>query len=197
MNFLKILPLSRVRLDVLLEIYAEREDYLRNIAKKLKLNPSLAFNVLNRLYDAKFTMKKRVGKEVQYSLNKNRDYEILTKLLEEYHLEKILDRSKILKTAIGLLLNNKELINSSYKIYLFGSYVLGDYTKRSDIDILFANENRKLVGKTCREISAIMGNKLDPLIYTKKKFKSDLLKQEPLLNSIVNNVKNRAIIQEK
>jgi len=195
MNFLKILPLSKGRLDVLFEIYAEGEDYLRNISRKLKMNPSLAFNILNRLYGSKFIIKKKTGREVQYSLNKNRDYEILAKLLEEYHLEKIIDKSKALKTAINLLINNKELMKSSYKIYLFGSYVSGNYSKKSDIDILFVNQNRKLVGRTCREISVIVGTDLNSLIYTKKKFKSDLSAQEPLLNSIANNVKNRAIVK--
>ena len=45
MNFLKILPLSKRRLDVLFEIYARGEDYLRNISKNLKMNPSLTFNI--------------------------------------------------------------------------------------------------------------------------------------------------------
>ncbi len=195
MNFSGILPLSKRRLDVLLEIYAEGEDYLRNISKKLKMNPSLAFNVLNKLYGAKFLTKRKVGKEVQYSLNKGRDFEILKKLLEEYHLEKAIEGSNMLKAAINLLINNKELINSSNNIYLFGSYVLGNATKNSDIDILFINEDRRLVGKACREISVILGNELNPLIYTKNKFKSDISKKEPLLDSIVNNVKNRAVIK--
>lgn len=195
MNFLKILPLSKRRLDVLFEIYAGGEDYLRNISKKLKMNPSLAFNILNKLYDTKFLIKKKVGKEVQYSLNKNRDYEISIKLLEEYYFERTINKSKTLITAVNLLINNKELIESSYRIYLFGSHVLGNYTKESDIDILFVNENRKLVGKACREISMIAGKELNPLIYTKKKFKSDLYKKEPLLNSIVNKVRNRVIIK--
>jgi len=195
MNFLKTLPLSKGRLDVLFEIYAEGEDYLRNISKKLKMNPSLAFNILNKLYDAKFLTKRKLGKEVQYSLNKSRDFDILVKLLEEYNFERILERSKILKTTINLLVNNKELIKSSDKIYLFGSYVSGSPTKKSDIDMLFVNENRKLVGKTCREISVITGIDINPLIYTKKKFKADLSNKEPLLSSIVNNIKNRAVIK--
>jgi len=195
MNFLKILPLSRRRLDVLFEIYAEGEDYLRNISKKLKMNPSLTFNILNRLYNTKFLVKRKVGKAVLYSLDKNRDYEILIKLLEEYHLEKVVEKAKVLQTIINFLINNKELIDSSYKIYLFGSYVLGNYTEKSDIDILFVNENRKLIVKTCREISSLVGKNLNPLIYTRKKFKSELQKKEPLLDSIVNKIKNRAIIK--
>ncbi len=197
MNFLKILPLSTRRLDVLFEIYAEGEDYLRNISKKIKMNPSLAFSILNKLHQSQFIVKRKVGKEVQYSLNKNRDYELVTGLLEEYHLEKAINKSRSLKAAINLLINNKELIASSEKIYLFGSSVLGDYTTESDIDILFVNEDRHLVGKSCREVSVIVGESLNPLIYTKKQFKSDLSKKEPLLSSIVNTVKNRIIIYQK
>jgi predicted nucleotidyltransferase/DNA-binding transcriptional ArsR family regulator len=195
MNFLKILPLSRRRLDVLFEIYAEGEDYLRNISKKLKMNPSLAFNILNKLYNTKFLVKRKIGKEVLYSLDKNRDYKILIKLLEEYRIEKVVERAKVLQTIINFLISNKELIDSSYKIYLFGSYVSGNYTEKSDIDILFVNENRKLIVKTCREISSLVGKNLNPLIYTRKKFKSELQKKEPLLDSIVNKIKNRAIIK--
>jgi len=195
MNFLNILPLSERRLDVLFEIYSEKENYLRKLSRKLKMNPSLTFKILKKLYQANFILRREVGKEIQYSLNNNRDYNILIKLLEEYYFEKAINKSRALKTAINLLINNKELMNSSYKIYLFGSYVLGNNNKESDIDILFVNEKRKLVGKTCREISMIVGKNINPLIYTKKKFKSDLVKQEPLLNSIVNNIKNRMIIK--
>ena len=195
MNILKLLPLNKGSLDVLFEIYAEGEDYLRSISKKLKMNPSLVFNVLNKLYNSKTVIKRNKGKEVQYSLEKNRDYELLIRLLEEYHLEKIINQTNILKTMINLLINNAELMNSAYKIYLFGSYVSGHPTEKSDIDILFVGENRKLISKECREISMIIGVDINPLIYPKKKFKSDLSKKEALLSSIVNNIKNRAIIK--
>jgi len=195
MNLLKILPLTKGRLDILLEIYLKKEDYLRNLSKKLKINPSQTFHILNRLYDTKFITKRRIGKEVLYSLNKNRDYKILIKILEEYHLEKTVERSKNLRTVFNLLMNNRELIDSSEKILVFGSYVSGSPTKKSDVDILFINKNKKLVGKSCREISLIAGKELNPLIYTREKFNSDLGKNEPLLDSIVNNLKNRVVVK--
>ncbi len=91
MNFLKLLPLSKRRLDVLLEIYTAKEDYLRSISKKLKMSPSLTFHILNKLHHSQFIVKRKTGKEIQYTLNKNRDYDLLLKLLEEYHLEKIMN----------------------------------------------------------------------------------------------------------
>lgn len=194
MNFLHLLPLSKGKMEVLLEIYAG-QDYLRSISKKLHMNPSYTFILLHQLHDAKVIVQKKRGKEVEYFLNQNRDYSLLVQLLEEYHLEKIIEKSKILKVLINLIINNKELMNSCHNIYLFGSYVSGDYTEESDIDILGVTENRKLVGKTCREISIIVGKELSPLIYTPKKFKSDLAASEPLLSSIVNNVKNRVVVK--
>jgi len=195
MNFLKILPLSERRLDVLFEIYVNGEDYLRSISKKLKMNPSLTFNILKKLYVSKFIVKRKQGKEILYSLNKNRDYEFLVKFLEEYYLEKVIEKSKTLNSVVNLLINNKEVMNSSYKIYLFGSYILGDRKKESDIDILFVNEDQKLISKTCREISVIVEKDLNPLIYTKKKFKEELIKKEVLLDSVVKNVRNRVILK--
>lgn len=195
MNFLKILPLSKSRLDVLWVIYAEGEDYLRNISKKLSMNPSLTFNILNKLHHSQFLVKRKLGKEVQYSLDRNRDYELVVKLLEEYNLEKVMAKSKTLMTLITLLTNNRELMVSSRKICLFGSYVLGNYTNESDIDILFVHSDRKLVGKACREISVVVGKELNPIVYTLKKFQSELKNKEPLITSIVHTIKNRVIIK--
>jgi len=195
MNFFKILPISKGRLDVLFEIYAKGEDYLRRISKNLKMNPSLTFNILKKLHHSQFIVKRNLGKEVLYSLNRNRDYDLLVSLLEEYHFEKTAEKVKSLKPMINLLINNKELMESSHGIYLFGSYVLGNYNKESDIDLLFINEDRKLVGKACREISIIIGKNINPLIYSKEKFHSDLSKKEPLLDSVVNKVQNRVVIK--
>ena len=195
MNFLQLLPLSRPRLEVLFEIYAEREDYLRHIAKRLTMNPSLAFSILKKLHQTGFIMKRKVGKEVQYSLQPDRASDLLVGLLEEFHLEKALERSVELKTVITLLLNNKLVLSSSQRIYLFGSFALGNFTKESDIDILFVTAKPKLISRNCREISAVVGRTISPLIYTQKKFQQELSAQEPLLSSIVNTVRQRVVIK--
>ncbi len=195
MNLIKMLPLNRSRLDVLLEIYSEREDYLRNISKKIKMNPSLLHRILNKLHSSGIIEKKQVGKEIQYYLNKNKDYDLVKRILEEYKLEKAIERSQILKSALNLIINNKEMFESNYKIFLFGSYANGSFSKESDIDILFVSENEKPVIKTCREISSIIGKTINPMIYSKENFKKELLKKEALLSSIVKVIKNRAVIK--
>ncbi len=195
MNFMKILPLSKVRMNVLFEIYAEGSSYLRSISKNLDLNSSLAHRVLGKLTEAGFLMKEKKGQEVMYELSNNRDIGLILQLLEEYHLEKVLEKQEKLNVMLKLLLVNKEIMDSSSKIFLFGSYVLGDVKKESDIDICFVNEDRKLVGKVCREISQLLGVEVSPLIYSKKSFRTDLRGKEALLSSIYNNVRNRVIIK--
>lgn len=196
MNILKILPLSKQRLEVLFEIYAEGEDYLRNISKRLKMNPSLAFNILKKLYQAQFVDRRKVGKEIQYSLQRNRDYNLVVQLLEKFYLEKAMERSNQIKTAISLLICNKEVMSKCTKIYLFGSFVAGGDNTKSDIDLLFITEEKALVSKACREISLIVGKEINPLIYSNEKFRHELKNKEALLSSIINNIRNRAIIKK-
>ncbi len=195
MNLLKVLPLSRQRLEVLFEIYSEKEDYLRNISKRLKMNPSLTFNILKKLYQAQLLDKRQVGKEIQYSLQRNRDYSLAVQLLEEFYLEKAMESSKSVNTAITLLVNNKDVMDTCIKIYLFGSSVTGGDTEKSDIDLLFVTEEKTLVNKVCREITILVSREINPLIYSKEKFQQELKNKEALLSSIINNVKNRAIIK--
>ena len=96
---------------------------------------------------------------------------------------------------LSILYLKKDLLTKINSIILFGSVARGDFDKKSDVDILFINKNKKLVGKSCREISLIAGKELNPLIYTREKFNSDLGKNEPLLDSIVNNLKNRVVVK--
>lgn len=195
MNLKKILPLNSRRMDVLLEIYLEGQDYLRNISKKLKMNPSLTFKILNKLCEGKFLIKRKVGKEVFYSFDKNKDYEIILGFLEEYYLERIVSKSEMLQKTVNLLRSNQELINSSYKIYLFVPYTGEKPGEKSSIDILFVNEDKSSVEKACSNISSIVGKDIIPLIYTKETFYSELLRKGPLLESVVNQIKNRVVIK--
>lgn len=196
MNLLKILPLSRRMLDVMFEIYANDNAYLRGIAKTLRINPSLTARLLNKMYDAKILSKSKKGVEIIYSLNKSRDYGILVSLLEEYHLEKAGEKYSLLKTMISLLINNHDIYESSRYVCIFGSYAAGNASKDSDIDMLFVNDNAQMISKACREMSSVIGKKINPLAYSKKKYEKELAKKEPFLSSIINNVKNRLIIKD-
>ena len=118
MSFIKILPLSRRRLDVLFEIYAEKEDYLRNISNKLKMNPSLTFRILNRLYDAGFLIKRRIGKEIHQAFEKD-DLDTFGHLMDEHWNFK--------KSMSNMMSNNlfDEVYKKAKKAGAFGGKILG------------------------------------------------------------------------
>ena len=69
MNLLSLLPLGKNTLEVMLEIYSAKEDYLRNIEKKTKINPSLLHRILKKMLAAKAILLERKGKEVYYTLS--------------------------------------------------------------------------------------------------------------------------------
>lgn len=76
-----------------------------------------------------------------------------------------------------------------------GLNISGDFNKESDVDILFVNNDKKLVGKFCREILIVSGKDVNPVIYDRFKFKKELKNKEPFLGSILYDIKSRAIIK--
>lgn len=194
MSILTLLPLSQNKLRLLFEIYAEKEDYLRNIERKTQINPSLLHRMLTNLVQSGVVVKQKKGKEVYYSLS-SQEIKFWSSFLETYHRDKVLERNKDLKVLYQLLQANKKIFSSAEKIYLFGSQVNGGATTKSDIDLLFVAGNRAEIIKWCREVSIILGKELSPLIYTSNAFQKELNKPEPLLTSVVNNIKSRVILK--
>ncbi len=194
MTLIQALPIGKNKLKVLFEIYAEGEDYLRNVEKKTGINPSLIHRILKSLKEAEVISKKFRGKEAYYSFTKEGKCQFAD-FLELFHLEMAAERAKEIKTFLNLLLSSKRVVPLCKKIYLFGSFAFGEVKEGSDIDVLFVTNNRKEIMAWCQETSLVLGRDISPLIYTTSKFRSDLKKKEPLLNSIVNNIRNRVIIK--
>ncbi len=194
MSLLTLLPLSQNKLKLLLELYAEKEDYLRSLERKTKINPSLLHRMLGNLIQSGVIIKQKKGKEVYYSLT-SVDCQFWRLFLEIYHRDHILEINQDLKVLYQLLLANKKIFSNAEKIYIFGSQVSGGATSKSDIDLLFVGGNKVEIIKWCREVSIILGKELSPLIYTLNAFQKELDRHEPLLTSIINNIKNRIMLK--
>lgn len=195
MSLTRTLPITKIKLDILFEIYSEKENYLRNIAKNTRINPSLVHRNITLLYKAGMLEKREQGKEIFYSMKKNPLCKIVQSMLEEYSLEKAVSKSRALKSAVLLTINNHELMKKSKLILIFGSYAAGNFTQKSDIDMLIVTKDRNFAVKSCREISALVNKSINPVIYTPEKFKRELRKGEPFLCSIIKKIRNRIIIK--
>ena len=113
--------------------------HLRQIAKSLKLVPSTAMRVLNKLEKDSildFTME---GKNKTYSLKETP---------EARHFKYIAEHYRLLKTLQKPLIRNiyKEIIQmtSGELILIFGSYASSSETAKSDIDLYVETTDRKL-----------------------------------------------------
>ncbi|MBS3121239.1 nucleotidyltransferase domain-containing protein [Candidatus Woesearchaeota archaeon] len=193
MNITGGLPFTQNKLEVLLEIYAEGEDYLRNLEKKTSINPSLLHRILRAFVQAQMLKVQQKGKEVYYSFSEG-DTPFFTCFLERYYRDKIVYAQEPLRVIIKLLESNKDLSSFCERVYLFGSFVSGGVRKESDIDMLFVSRQRVKIIQWCREASVLTGRTINPLIYTPKQFDRDLQQREALLSSIVQKIKNRVIL---
>lgn len=196
MSLTDIFPLSRSRMEVLLEIYLSGEDYLRSLEKKTRINPSQLHRTLKSLHGQGIIFKQRKGREFFYSLSKT-ETDFLAPLLERYYKEKIVSKHPELKVLVKLIDNNQILTRICRKIYLFGSFAGGIITPKSDIDLLFVSSDKKEIARWCSEVSIILNKSISPLIYTPKDFRRELNKKEPLLSSIISKKRNRIILLSK
>ena len=194
MTLTALFPLNNGKMAVLLEIYLEGEDYLRNIERKTKINPSLLHRNLKSLMKSGFLSRKKKGREYFYSITPE-EKNLIVPLLERYYRDQVIGRHLELKALVKLLYGNPELMKNCQRIYLFGSFAHGKVGPESDIDLLFVILNKKPVIRWCSETSIIVGRTINPLIYTPNKFEQELAKNEPLLTSVVKNLRNRAVLK--
>ncbi len=194
MTLTTLFPLNNGKMAVLLEIYLEDEDYLRNIERKTKINPSLLHRNLKSLLKSGFLSREKKGREYFYSISEE-EKNLIIPFLERYHQDKVIGRHPELKALVKFLYGNPELMKNCARIYLFGSFASGKVGPESDIDILFVTLNKKLVIRWCSETSIIIGRIINPLIYTPKMFKQEWAKNEPLLVSVVKSLRNRVVLK--
>ena len=111
---------------------AGKSFYVREIARRLKLNPSSVYVVLTQLKRNNIVKKEVRGKMCFYTLDDS-SYQIKEiKVLSVFlYIEKLVER---LKPVVD-------------KIVLFGSCADGSYSKESDIDIFIESNKEKEVRK--------------------------------------------------
>jgi len=178
----RLLPLTENKLEILKIIYESGEIHMLEISKKLSLHPYSAQKTLLSLKPV--LEEKRAGRTVNLKVNKNlKEVRELLFIIEDY---KVGSSGKKLKSIIS----NIETFFSGNKnvslCCLFGSYARSAAKEKSDIDLLFvisSGENEIL--KSCRDISAVLGKEINPLILTEKEFDAALKTREPAIETIL------------
>ncbi len=158
-----------------------REYYIREVQKMLKISPRTAQLALEFLEKRSILESTIRGKIKTYKIKKNflaKDYLILA---ETYKRIIFLEKNLVIKDILEKITHSIEGI-----ALIFGSYSKGNQKEDSDLDIFvvgYYNINK------IKEISKLYGIKINvknyPLNIFKKKYKEDILIKEGLNDHIL------------
>ncbi|MAG20199.1 hypothetical protein CL618_02085 [archaeon] len=183
---------NNTKLRILERIHLDPGIHKRKLAKELKLGmPSIEYGI-NKLKD--IILIKKSGNQLKLYLDYSK--EKLTPELTYVEYNRFNKFSVKIKTAVINLLD--DLKEKPLLVIFFGSYVKGDYTRDSDIDILLVFQklnNTRFIENTVKKINMKMDVKLS-LVYldyndfkssfhnSSKKFFNDLKKERLILLGI-------------
>ena len=177
----RLLPLTKNKLEILREIYESGEIHMLAIAKKLSLHP---FSVQKTLLSLKPVLEMNAsGRTINIRIDKKlRELMELLYIIEDY---KTGSSDKKLKSIVGNILTFFSGNKSILSCCLFGSYARGAATEKSDIDLLFViTGGGDEILKSCRDISAVVGKEINPIIMKEKEFIVALKAREPVIETM-------------
>jgi len=126
--------ITEQELDLLKYFYEHRTGYVRQVKKAVKLSVHTMLKYLNSLEKRKMLSSRREGNLKIYEVNLN---SVFVKVFYSYFDLVRLDsleykRGKAMKMFVEMLKN----IKIPYFVILFGSTAKGNYTAKSDLDII-------------------------------------------------------------
>lgn len=175
---------SNVDLKIL-ALFLKRSDsrfYVKQLAKELKISPSSASIGLKRLCGQGFLSRSHEGKEIYYSLMKNKP---LNAHFGMAHLLYMLEQFSLVG---GLLEIDSQLVS----VAIYGSVARGNYDENSDVDILIlGKKSKEEFMPILRKLGEVLGKEVVPTIMSpaewmklagrKDKFYQELIKAHILL----------------
>ncbi len=175
---------SKTRLELLkILLFSEGKNFhIRELAKEIKITPTLVSKELNNLYEIGIVNKENKANLILFSINNNCSF------LKE--LKQIYIKTDYLGSVFTEKLKNKV----NYAL-LFGSFAKNKEHSKSDIDILIVTEKKQdeiykiifdLEKQTKREINAIIWSNLE----FSQKFPTQHLIKDILSNDIIMLVGN-------
>ena len=177
----KILPLTLTKLKILSALYRKDELNLAGISKEINI-PSSNIKKTIPLLESILNIK-RLGKIKLYSIRKDQ-INYLEPIIERYRLEENLGINYLIVEKI-----NK--IPSVEEIYLFGSYVKGEATKNSDIDIIIVTKMKEEVKKELINIKKITPIPIETIYMTPSQLKLTLTKIDTKLFHVLTDKNQR------
>jgi len=159
----------------------DREYYIREVGKLLKISPRTAQLILGDLENKGILESKTKGKIRIYTLKRNNLCQMYITLVEQHKTITFLEKNLIIREVI-------EKINPFIKGIgvIFGSYAKGTANKDSDLDIFVVGEySREEIKKVSKTYGIEISIKCYPLKTFEKNLANDTLLKEILKNHVV------------
>lgn len=159
----------------------DREYYIREVEKLLKISPRTAQLILEDLENKGIIESKVRGKIKSYKLKINELSKRYLAFVEQYKSIAFMEKNLLVKEVI-------EKISPFIKGIgiIFGSYAKGTSNKESDLDIFIAGDYEKEeIKKVSRNLGIEISIKCYPLKTFEKNINQDIFLKEVLKNHIV------------
>ena len=159
----------------------DKEYYIREVEKLLKISPRTAQLILEDLENKGIIESKTRGKIKSYKLKINDSSKRYLTFVEQYKSIAFMEKNLLVKEVIEKIspfLNGIGII--------FGSYAKGIFNKESDLDIFVVGDYEKEeIKKVSRNLGIEISIKCYPLKTFEKNVNQDILIKEVLKNHIV------------
>ena len=159
----------------------DREYYIREVEKLLKISPRTAQLILEDLENKGIIESKIKGKIKSYKLRVNELSKRYLTFVEQYKSIAFIERNLLVKEVIEKICQFIDGIG-----IIFGSYAKGTSNKESDLDIFIAGDyEREGIKKVSRNLGIEISVKCYPLKTFEKNINQDTLLKEVLKNHVV------------
>ena len=159
----------------------DREYYIRDVGRLLKISPRTAQLILEDLENKGIAESKTRGKIKLYSLKVNELSRRYLTFVEQYKSIAFMERNLLVKEVIEKIIPFVEGIG-----IIFGSYAKGTSDKESDLDLFIAgNYKKEEIKKVSRNLGIEISIKCYPLKTFEKNVNRDILLKEIAENHIV------------
>lgn len=159
----------------------DREYYIREVEKLLKISPRTAQLILEDLEDKGVIESKTRGKIKTFKLNPSDSTKRYLVFVEQYKAIAFLEKNLLIKEVIEKVSPHVKGIG-----IIFGSYVKGIEKDDSDLDIFIAGSyDNNEMKKASRNLGVEISVKCYPLKTFEKNLKKDILLKEVLKNHVV------------
>ncbi len=158
-----------------------REYYIREVEKLLKISPRTAQLILEDLEDKGITESKTRGKIKTYKIKLSDFTKRYFVFVEQYKAIAFLEKNLMIKEIVEKITPNIKGTG-----IIFGSYVKGIEKKESDVDIFVAGSyNKEEIKKVSKNLGIDISVKCYPIKTFEKNIHKDILLKEILKNHIV------------